>query len=170
MSGQQHAPAALYPPRKDPVPILQEAGWVLGPVWTGEKSRPHRDSMPDRPACSQSLYRLSYPALNNNNNNNNNTVELHLSGLTGTAGHLDMQNSTNGYFRQSVYSLTNETLFGWRPSTFTADEDFGNSLFRWGNPFGCYYTQCVPAFNPFDHARFEVLEAITLYCTWSDNR
>jgi len=23
-----------------------------------------------------------------------------------------MQNSTNGYFRQSVYSLTNETLFG----------------------------------------------------------
>jgi len=28
---------------KDPVPILQEAGWAPGPVWTGEKSRPHRD-------------------------------------------------------------------------------------------------------------------------------
>ena len=26
------------------------------------KSRPHRDSIPDRPARSQSLYRLSYPA------------------------------------------------------------------------------------------------------------
>jgi hypothetical protein len=39
-----------------------------------------------------------------------------------------------------------------------------------GNLFGCYYTQYVPAFNPFDHARFEVLEATTLYCTWSDNR
>jgi len=46
---------------KDLVPILQEAGWVLGPVWTGEKSRPHRDSIPDRSARSQSLYRLSYP-------------------------------------------------------------------------------------------------------------
>ena len=29
----------------------------------GGKSRPHRDSIPDRPARGQSLYRLSYPAL-----------------------------------------------------------------------------------------------------------
>ena len=42
---------------KDPVPILQEVGWAPGPVWTGGKSRPHRDSIPDRPARSQSLYR-----------------------------------------------------------------------------------------------------------------
>ena len=28
----------------------------------GIESRPHRDSIPDRPARSQSLYRLSYPA------------------------------------------------------------------------------------------------------------
>ena len=34
---------------KDPVPILQEADWAPGPVWTGGKSRPHRDSIPDRP-------------------------------------------------------------------------------------------------------------------------
>jgi len=61
LSGQQHAPAAIYP-RKDPVPILQKAGWALGPVWTGGNSRPHRDSILDRPARSQSLYRLSYPA------------------------------------------------------------------------------------------------------------
>ena len=47
---------------KDPVPILQEAGWAPGPVWTGGKSRFHRDSIRDRPARSQSLYRLSYPA------------------------------------------------------------------------------------------------------------
>ena len=33
-----------------------------GPVWTGGKSRPHRDSIPNHPAHSQSLYRLSYPA------------------------------------------------------------------------------------------------------------
>ena len=37
---------------KDPVSILQEAGWAPGPVWTGGKSRPHRDSIPDRPARS----------------------------------------------------------------------------------------------------------------------
>jgi len=47
-------------PGKDPVPILQEAGWAPGPVWTGGKSRPNRDLIPNRPACSQSLYRLNY--------------------------------------------------------------------------------------------------------------
>jgi len=53
-------PRPQFTPGKDPVPILQEAGWAPVPVWTGEKSRPHRDSIPDRPARSQSLYRLSY--------------------------------------------------------------------------------------------------------------
>jgi len=37
---------------KDPVPILQEAGWAPGSVWMGWKSCPHRDSIPDRPARS----------------------------------------------------------------------------------------------------------------------
>ena len=45
-------PRPHFTPGKDPVPILQEAGWVPGPVWTGGKSRPHRDSIPDRPARS----------------------------------------------------------------------------------------------------------------------
>ena len=49
-------------PGKERVPILQEAGWAPGPIWTGGKSRPHRDSIPDRRARSQSLYRLSYRA------------------------------------------------------------------------------------------------------------
>jgi len=43
-------PGRTLPPGKDPVPILQEAGWTPAPVWTGGKSRPHRDSIPDRPA------------------------------------------------------------------------------------------------------------------------
>ena len=55
-------PRPHFTPSKDPVHILQEAGWAPGPVWMGGKSRPHRDSIPDRPARSQSLYRLSYPA------------------------------------------------------------------------------------------------------------
>ena len=55
-------PRPHFTPGKDSVPILQEAGWAPGPVWTGGKSRPHRNSIPDHPARSQSLYRLSYPA------------------------------------------------------------------------------------------------------------
>ena len=49
-----------FTPGKDPVPIVQEAGWAPGPVWTGGKSRPTGIRSPDRPARSQSLYRLSY--------------------------------------------------------------------------------------------------------------
>ena len=54
-------PRPHFTPGKDTVPILQEAGWAPGPVWTGGKSRPHRDSIPDRLARGQSLYLLSYP-------------------------------------------------------------------------------------------------------------
>jgi hypothetical protein len=61
MSGQRHAPAALYSRGKDPVPIVQEAGWAPEPVWTGaENLAPTGIRSPDRPARSQSLYRLSY--------------------------------------------------------------------------------------------------------------
>jgi hypothetical protein len=38
-----------FTPGKDPVPILQEAGWTPEPVWKGGISRPHRDSIPNRP-------------------------------------------------------------------------------------------------------------------------
>jgi hypothetical protein len=34
VGGQCHALATL-PREREPVPIIQEAGWVLGPVWTG---------------------------------------------------------------------------------------------------------------------------------------
>jgi len=51
---QPHA-AAASTTGKDPVPIVQEAAWAPGQVWTGGKC-PHRDSIPDRPARSQSLY------------------------------------------------------------------------------------------------------------------
>jgi hypothetical protein len=61
-----------FTPGKDPVPHVQEAGWAPGPVWTCAKDLAptgiffyysQRDiRSPDRPARSQSLYRLSYPA------------------------------------------------------------------------------------------------------------
>jgi hypothetical protein len=49
---------------KDPVRIVQKAGWVPEPVWTGaENLAPTGIRSPDRPARSESLYRLRYPAL-----------------------------------------------------------------------------------------------------------
>ena len=60
--GQRHAPATLTP-RKDPVPIVQEAGWASGLIWTGaENLTPTGIRSPDRPARRQSLYILHYPA------------------------------------------------------------------------------------------------------------
>ena len=61
MRGQRYDTAARTP-GIDPVPIVQEAGWAPGPVWTGaENLTPTGNRFPDRPARSQSLYRLSYP-------------------------------------------------------------------------------------------------------------
>ena len=55
-------PRPYFTPGKDPVPIVQEAGWAPGSVWTGGKFRPTGIRSPDHPARSQSLYRLNYPA------------------------------------------------------------------------------------------------------------
>ena len=65
---KRHMVGGLSTPRpgrftreKDPLPIVQEAGWASGPVWTSaENLDPHRDSTPERPARSESLYRLRY--------------------------------------------------------------------------------------------------------------
>jgi len=55
-------PRPLFAPGKDPIPIVQEAEWAPGPVWTGaEILAPTDIRSPDGPARSQSLYRLSYP-------------------------------------------------------------------------------------------------------------
>jgi hypothetical protein len=51
-----------FTPGKDPVPIVKEAGWAPGPVWTCAKNLTLTGiRSADRPARSQSLYRLSYP-------------------------------------------------------------------------------------------------------------
>jgi hypothetical protein len=49
-------------PWNDPVPTVQEAGRYPAPVWTGAENLAHTGTRsPDRPARSESLYRLSYP-------------------------------------------------------------------------------------------------------------
>jgi hypothetical protein len=53
----------LFIPGKEPVSIVQEAGWAPGPVWTGVESlAPTGIRSPDRPARSRSLYRVRNPA------------------------------------------------------------------------------------------------------------
>jgi len=54
-------PRPHFTPGKDPVPIVQEAGWAPGPVWTGGKSLPYRDSIPDRPARSSVVIPTELP-------------------------------------------------------------------------------------------------------------
>jgi hypothetical protein len=52
-------PRPLYPRERDPVPILQEAGWASASVWMdAENLAPTRLRDPNR---SESLYRLRYP-------------------------------------------------------------------------------------------------------------
>ena len=52
----------LLTPGKDPVLIVQEAGWSQGLVWTGAENLASTGiRSPDHPARSESLYLLSYP-------------------------------------------------------------------------------------------------------------
>jgi hypothetical protein len=61
VGGQRQVPAS-FTPGKDPVPILQEAGWAPGPVWMGaENHAPTGIPSPNRPARNELLYRLPYP-------------------------------------------------------------------------------------------------------------
>ena len=57
-------PNRFTPPERDPVPIVEEAGWVLRLVWTGMVNLSLRVRAPDRPGLPPT--KLHY---NNNNNN-----------------------------------------------------------------------------------------------------
>ena len=60
--GSASRPGRSLPPGKDAVPIVQEAEWAPGPVWTGgENLAPTGIRFPNRAARSQSLYRLRHP-------------------------------------------------------------------------------------------------------------
>ena len=51
-----------FNPGNNPVPVVQEAGWAPGPIWTGaENLAPTGIRSPGHPARSESLYRLRYP-------------------------------------------------------------------------------------------------------------
>jgi len=63
MGGQRHASAALLP-GKTQYQLHRRQGGPRGPVWTGAENLappPTGIRSSDRPARSESLYRLSYP-------------------------------------------------------------------------------------------------------------
>jgi hypothetical protein len=53
--GVSVTPRPLFSPEKDPVPILQEAVWATGPVWTGAENLapPGFDSRAVQPVASR---------------------------------------------------------------------------------------------------------------------
>jgi hypothetical protein len=55
VSGQRHAPAALYPGKRPPVHIVQEAGWDPEPVWTQKLEEKSSASVGDRNLVVQSV-------------------------------------------------------------------------------------------------------------------
>jgi hypothetical protein len=61
--GVSFKPCPSFTPGKGPVPIVQEIGLAPGPAWTAAENLASTGiRSPDRPARSQSLYRLRYPA------------------------------------------------------------------------------------------------------------
>ena len=55
-------PRPLYSWERYLAHFVREAGWAPGPVWTGaEDLAPTALRSADSPACSEALYRLSYP-------------------------------------------------------------------------------------------------------------
>jgi len=75
------------PPERTQYPLYRRLGWPQGRSGRAENLAPTGIQSPDRPARSQSLYRLTYSAhyytttatttttsTNNNNNNNNNVI------------------------------------------------------------------------------------------------
>jgi hypothetical protein len=57
MSGQRHAPAALYSRGRTPVPIGQEAGWASELVWTQRLEEKSIASVGDRTPVVQLVVR-----------------------------------------------------------------------------------------------------------------
>jgi hypothetical protein len=63
VGGHRYAPAAL-PPGKTRYPLFSRLGGRQGRSGQVRKISPHQDSIPDRPAHSESLYQLSYTGSN----------------------------------------------------------------------------------------------------------
>ena len=89
MGGQHHVPAALSP-GKTRYSLYRRLGMSKGPVWTGaENLAPTGIRSPDRPAPSESLYRLSCrrPDKPLRISSGTQTQQLHMQGTSYQWGH-----------------------------------------------------------------------------------
>ena len=112
--GVSVTPQPFFTPGKDPVPIVQEAGWAPGPAWTGAESlAPTGIRSPDRPASSQSLYRLSYRAYSNIQGLKLNHCVINNIGCTLKWASKSTTNISMGYLKYNIFLLPNvENFYG----------------------------------------------------------
>ena len=106
MRAQRHAPAAAG---KDTVPIVQEAVWAPGPVWKGAENLAFTGILsPNRPARSQSLYRLRYPAHNEEEKHSRNILTLLLTFLQKhkVTGNIGLLSAFNIYIYTHTHTHT----------------------------------------------------------------
>jgi hypothetical protein len=67
-----------FTPRKDPVTIVQEAGWASVLVWTSaENHSPTGIRSTDRPAHKESLHQLTYPDSTKSTYSNNSSIVIY---------------------------------------------------------------------------------------------
>ena len=136
-------PRPHFTPEKDPTPILQEARWAPGPVWTGGKSRPHGNSIPDCPARSQSLYRLSYPVHNVLIHTHTHThTHTHINTHTYTHTHTHTNTLTHTYTHSHTQTDTyTHTLTHSHTQTHTHTHTHAHSHTRAGTNSACIQFQ-----------------------------
>jgi hypothetical protein len=96
VSGQRHAPAALYPRgKRPPVPIGQEVGWAPDPVWTEILEEKSSASVGDRTPVVLSVIRhVTLPAGNGTLENQRNDGTSVIKYLIGPELTCKMQTAT----------------------------------------------------------------------------
>ena len=142
-------PRQYFNPGKHPVPIVQEAGWAPGPVLTAGKSRPTGIISLDHPACSQSLYQLTYPAHTSYMTRCRFLIthvlaclrvevtlpHVHRDARTFTEGTSPSDSFTTLHKLRKKVFLYNTTLFGSEMWQRNADDVYGNMMTVWKS--GC---------------------------------
>jgi hypothetical protein len=95
-------PRPLYSRERDPIPIVREAGWTPGAVWTGAENLACTGiRSPDRQARSKSLYRLRYLIWKLQTNESASEVCVHMSFICFICVHASC-NNTFGSVMESV--------------------------------------------------------------------
>ena len=84
--GSASRPSRSLPPGKDPVPIVQQAGWAPGPVWTGAENLtppPGFDPWTIQPLASRYTDYATLPTTYDNllNYNFKRSFKPHVTGL-----------------------------------------------------------------------------------------